>query len=144
MVWQSKVPLWVVFFSWTASLGKILTMDNLLKRHIVVLEWHYMCKRCGESVDHLLLHCPIAYEMWSMVFCLFDIIWVMPQMVMDLLDSWPCNFRQHRNIAIWRIVPHCLMWCIWQEQNTGSFEECEWSILEFKSFFSFLLFSNGV
>ena len=21
-----------------------------------------MCKRCGESVDHLLLHCPIAYD----------------------------------------------------------------------------------
>ena len=32
-----------------------------------------MCKRCGESVDNLLLHCPIAYELWSMVFSLFGI-----------------------------------------------------------------------
>ena len=31
-----------------------------------------MCKRCGESMDHLLLHCPIAYEFWTMVFCLFS------------------------------------------------------------------------
>ena len=30
-----------------------------------------MCKRCGESMDHLLLHCPIAYEFWSMVFLFF-------------------------------------------------------------------------
>ena len=30
-----------------------------------------MCKRCGESMDHLLLHCPIAYELWSMVFFFF-------------------------------------------------------------------------
>ena len=33
MVWQSKVD----FFSWTAALGKILTIDNLRKRHFVVL-----------------------------------------------------------------------------------------------------------
>ena len=32
MIWQSKVPPKVVFFSWSASLGKILTIDNLRKR----------------------------------------------------------------------------------------------------------------
>ena len=58
MVWQSKVPPRVAFFSWSASLGKILTIDNLRKRRIIVLNWCYMCKRCGESMDHLLLHCP--------------------------------------------------------------------------------------
>ena len=86
MVWQSKVPPRIAFFSWTAALGKILTIDNLRKRHFVVLEWCFMCKRCGESVDHLLLHYPIAYEMWSMIFCLFGICWVMPRRVVDLLD----------------------------------------------------------
>ena len=38
MVWQSKVPLTVALFSWTTALGKILTTDNLWKRHIAVLE----------------------------------------------------------------------------------------------------------
>ena len=32
MIWQSKVPPRVAFFSWSASLGKILTTDNLRKR----------------------------------------------------------------------------------------------------------------
>ena len=59
MVWQSKVPPRVAFFSWTVALGKILTIDNLRKKHLVVLEWCFMCKRCGEFVNHLLLHCPI-------------------------------------------------------------------------------------
>ena len=36
MMWQSKVPPRVAFFSWTAALGKILTTDNLWKRHIIV------------------------------------------------------------------------------------------------------------
>ena len=70
MVWQSKVLPRVAFFSWTAGSSKILTIDNLQKRHFVVLEWCFMCKGCGESVDHLLLHCPIASEIWSMIFCL--------------------------------------------------------------------------
>ena len=73
MIWQSKVPPRVAFFSWSASLGKILTTDNLRKRRVMVLDWCYMCKRCGESMDHLLLHCSIAWELWSMVFCLFGI-----------------------------------------------------------------------
>ena len=32
MIWQSKVPPQMAFFSWSASLGKILTTDNLCKR----------------------------------------------------------------------------------------------------------------
>ena len=76
MIWQSKVPPRVVFFSWSASLGKILTTDNLRKRRVLVLDWCYMCKNCGEPVDHLLLHCPIACELWSLVFCLFGIHWL--------------------------------------------------------------------
>lgn len=82
----------VVFFSWSASLGGILTIDNLQKRHILLLDWCYMCKRCMESVDHLLLHCPIAYELWSMVFGLFGINWVMPERVIELFASWLGQF----------------------------------------------------
>ena len=86
--WQSKVPPRVTFFSWSTSLGKILTTNNLRKRHIIVLNWCYMCKRCGESVYHLLLHCPIAYELWSLVLCLFGLQWVMPLKVIELFESW--------------------------------------------------------
>ena len=71
MVRQLKVSPRVAFFSWSASLEKILTIDNLHKRRIIVLDWCYMFKRCGELVNHLLLHCPIAFELWSLVFCLF-------------------------------------------------------------------------
>ena len=63
----------------------------------------------------------------------------MPQRVVDLLDCWSCNFKHHRNIVIWRMVPHSLMWYIQQERNAKSFEGRERSILEFKSFFFFTL-----
>jgi hypothetical protein len=48
------------FFRLVGGSRKILTMDNLRKRHVIVVDRCCMCKRNGESVDHLLLHCEVA------------------------------------------------------------------------------------
>jgi hypothetical protein len=32
-----------------------------------------MCKKCDESIDHLLFHCEVAIEMWSVLFQLFGV-----------------------------------------------------------------------
>ena len=88
LAWHLKVPPRVAFISWAASLGKILSIDNLQKRGIIVLDWCCMCKTRGESANHLLLHCPIAYELWTMVFYLFGLQWVMPKGVIDLFAVW--------------------------------------------------------
>ena len=61
-----KAPPRVAVFVWTTTLGKILTLDNLWKWNIVVLEWYCMYKQGGESIDHLFLHCEVATELWTM------------------------------------------------------------------------------
>jgi hypothetical protein len=66
--WKSKAPLKMTFFVRMAVLGKILILDNLHKKHIIVTELCVLCKHNGESIDHLLLHCEVAMEVWSMVF----------------------------------------------------------------------------
>ena len=100
-----------------------------------------MCKRCGESVDHLLLHCPVTWELWSLVFCLFGIQWLMPHNVLELFEAWQGKFAWHRHIDVWKLVPHCLIWCIWCERNARSFEGYERSLLEIEcGLFSFFLF----
>ena len=71
-----------------------------------------MCKRNGESIDHLLLHCPFAWDLWSMVLGLFGVSWVMPRTVLGLIGCWQGSFGRHRNGHIWSIIPHCLMWCL--------------------------------
>ena len=32
-------------------------------------------------------------------------------------------------------IPHCLMWCIWQERNNRCFEDSERTIADLKLFF---------
>ena len=134
-IWKQKVPSRVAFFVWIATLGTILTIDNLRKKKALILDWCYMRKSKGESVDYLLLHCPIVYEFWSMVFTLFDIHWVMPKSVVELLACWQGNFGHHCNGAIWMAVPHCLMWCIWRERNNQCFEDSKKTIANLKLFF---------
>jgi hypothetical protein len=78
-VWRTKAPPISVFFVWSAVLGKILTLDNLRKRHIIVINKCCMCKRSKETVDHLLLHCEVAFALWAAIFSHFGMAWVMPR-----------------------------------------------------------------
>ena len=116
IIWRSKAPLRVAFFVQTAALGNILTIDNLMKRKVKIIFWCYMCKCNGESVDHLMLHCPIISDLWSMIFSLFGVFWVMPKSVVELLACQQGQFGSHRNGHIWMIIPNCLMQCIWRER----------------------------
>ena len=100
-----------------------------------ILDWCFMCKRNGESVDHLFLHCPFAMDLWSMVLGLFGVSWVMPRTVLGLLGCWQGNFGRHWIGYIWSIIPHCLMWCLWWERNCRCFEDYENSIPDLKLFF---------
>jgi hypothetical protein len=127
-VWKAKVPPRVAFFVWTSALGKILTTDNLRKRRVMIQDWCCMCQMSGESVNHLLLHCPVAWELWSVVLTLFGITWVMPRGVGDLLSCWHGPRNKSEAGKIWKMTPHCLLWCIWQERNARTFNGVEKSI----------------
>ena len=113
-LWKPKVPTKVSFFIWTVALGKILTVDNLRRRKLVAVDWCCMCKRSGETVDRLLLHCPVAQELWNMVCSLFGVYWIMPCGVVDLLASWSGRNYRFNTKLLWSMIPHCLMWLIWR------------------------------
>ncbi len=43
---------------------------------------------------------------------------------MDLLFGWH-NWFGKTSSGVCNLVPHCLMWTIWQEQNSLTFEDVE-------------------
>ncbi|KAG6729257.1 hypothetical protein I3842_01G018300 [Carya illinoinensis] len=134
-IWRHKAPPQAAFFVWNASLGKILTTDNLRKRRVIIVDWCCMCKKGGESVDHLLLHCEVARGLWNEILSRLDLGWVMPESVVAVLDCWT-DLRGIQQIkAMWKMIPICIMWCIWQERNERTFEDKERSMEELKAFF---------
>jgi hypothetical protein len=58
-------------------LGKILIIDNLRKRNLIVINRCCLCKSDGETIDHLLLHCKIACSLWYAIFNRIGLSWVM-------------------------------------------------------------------
>ena len=82
-----KDPSQGCFLLVDCRLRKILTLDILWNKGVTVVDWCYMDKRSGESVNHLLLHCPIASESWTLVWAVFGLLRVMPQSVTDLFSA---------------------------------------------------------
>ena len=107
-IWKVKVPKRVAFFMWTATRGQILTLDNLMHHGRPLVNRYCMCCCNEESMDHLLLSCPIAHSFWTYMLRLFGINWVMPGSVVDLLFCWYHWLGKHSS-DIWNLVPGYLM-----------------------------------
>ena len=75
-----------------------------------------LCHRCGEMVDHLLLHCEKAHQLWSFIFTSFGVSWVMPRTIPYLLFDW-WNWLGKHSSNIWNLFLLCLLWCLWKEWN---------------------------
>jgi hypothetical protein len=80
------------------------------------------CNKNGESVDRLLLHCDVASILWNNIFTRFGMSWVMSRRVIDLFACWWKSGRP-RSAAIWKMVPICILWCVWKERNRRCFED---------------------
>jgi hypothetical protein len=93
-----------------------------------------MCKKSGESIDHLLLHCEIASALWNIIFSCVGLAWVMPRLVVDLFACWRGQFGSLHSATEWRMLPSCLMWHFWREINYRSFEDCERMVVELNAF----------
>ena len=123
-IWRVKAPRGVSFFVWTVAWGRILTCENLMRRGYVMVGCCCMCKSCGESVDHLLLHCDVVQQLWNFFLRSFGVSWVLPATVSKLLFCWHNWWGKHSS-CVWNLVPHCIMWNIWRERNGCTFKDKE-------------------
>ena len=87
-IWCVKIPKRLSFFLWTTTRGGILTIDNLVKKNLSLVNWFCLCPCDKETVDYLLLHCSFAHALWSEVFLLFGVQWVMPNSEYSCLSSF--------------------------------------------------------
>jgi hypothetical protein len=68
----------------------------------VVVEWCCICKKNGESIDHLRFHCDVALVVWSSFYSLFGVEWVMPRRMLDLLSGWGTSLGHGHVTRLWK------------------------------------------
>ncbi|XP_026384899.1 uncharacterized protein LOC113280496 [Papaver somniferum] len=114
-IWSKYWPTKVSFFVWVASLEKISTQDLICRRGWYK-EWvnHcYMCVRDGETANHLLIHCDVAWRIWGIFLKGWNIKCATPPDIITLISSWPSS---RRNGLVLKVLPAAIIWNLWEER----------------------------
>jgi hypothetical protein len=117
-LWKTRLPHKIKVFLWLVRNNKILTKDNLVKRH-----WHGNpdCIFSGllESIDHLFFHCPVARFIWRIIQIAFKLSST-PKDTTDLFGPWINSFyKTEKKLILFGCG--AVIWAIWRTRNDCCF-----------------------
>ena len=138
-IWNPIVPQKLGFFASEAFWGKVLTLDQLKRRGIPIVNRCFLCEEHEETIDHLLIHCSRAKMLWDLLLAITEANWVFPRTVRQLLLAWQSASVGKKRKRVWMAAPLCLFWTLWMERNRVVFENETPSAHRMKSFFLFTL-----
>ena len=122
IIWNSCVKQKIIFFSWEASWGKVLTLDQIQKRGWVLANRCFLCQAHEESINHLLLHCEKTREVEKLFFTLFGVFWVFPSSVRETFLGWNGAWVGKKRRTVWKAGLLCLFWSVWKARNRIAFD----------------------
>ena len=59
---------------------------------------------CRETVDHLLIYCEKAQQLWCFTFRSFGVSWVLPRIVFDLMFGWRNWLGKHLEFSTFVLI----------------------------------------
>ena len=121
-IWNPVIPPIIGFFTWEASWGKMLILDQLKRRGRALANRRFLCEENEEDINHLLLHCKKARMLWDLFLSIVGKSWVFPDSVIQTLLSWQGVPMGKKRKNIWIAAPLCLFWTVWQNRNMLVFE----------------------
>lgn len=85
--WMKGMTPKVNIFFWILLQNKVLTLDNLQKRGMIIINHCALYKNDRKSVDHIILHCQFAKKIWDSIFKIINIEWVFPPTIQLFFSS---------------------------------------------------------
>ena len=117
LIWNPVVPPKIGVFVWEATWGKVLTLDQLKRCGMTLVNRCFMCEEDEENIDHLLIHCKSAKMLWNLFLSIIGTSWVFPQSVLHTLLAWQGAAVGKKRKRIWLAAPLCLFWTLRRARN---------------------------
>ncbi|CDY17870.1 BnaC04g03490D [Brassica napus] len=123
-VWKLQVPPKIKLFLWKIFQGALPVGDRLASRNILV---DTVCKSYSnvESINHLFLHCDVAYKVWNLApfsTCIDS------RGLIDLTTAWKGLYKlvclPPSGIASGPLAPW-ILWSLWLARNNRIFNNKE-------------------
>lgn len=119
--WCKEIPIKVICFVWRAAIGRIPSAEALSSRGIPVST--LSCGLCGEieTVDHILVSCPIASKVrdWICNWCGISLDSpTSTRGILDFVSKWG-RCPKKRNVLT--MIAYGLFWSLWRARNDKSF-----------------------
>ena len=130
-IWKTWAPPRCKFFLWLVSHKRVWTADRLVKGNLPHPESCPLCDQEDETINHLLVGCVFARQVWAQVLQQFGLLHLAPQPAVDRFLGWwkrssaaaPKEVRKGFNSLIILVA-----WEIWKHQNSCVFDNGQPSV----------------
>lgn len=124
-LWVKSAPPKMQFFCWLALRGRVKT-SYFLKRigvlAVTVSSSFVFCNVVEETLDHVLLFCPLIWECWFIMVKWWDLVWAIPSSVQGLLHWWSRDKFKSKESRIRQVIPSVVFWYVWKLRNDCKFK----------------------
>jgi hypothetical protein len=111
-IWRLRAPYGCRFFAWIVSRDRCWMVDCLERRDLPRPVACPLCDQEPETIQHLLLGCVVAREVWAWALNHWDRLAWLPAVDTELLQWWasrPCPRATQR--YLWTAII-LIFWCI--------------------------------
>lgn len=70
------------------------------------------CKAEMETINHVMLLCPLVWRIWSDLVNWWEVKWATPSSVNVLLQWWSGMKFRKNELEIWKVVPLAMFWSL--------------------------------
>jgi len=116
--WHKSVPLKVSNSAWRLFPNRWLTKVNLVRWGVITVDTQLCVSGCGqnETIDHLIIHCPIFGNLWQLIMSWLGVYYVDPQEVTyHFYQFVPSSGGYAPRRSFLHLIWLCCIWVLWMK-----------------------------
>ncbi|CAN1344297.1 Putative ribonuclease H protein At1g65750 [Linum perenne] len=124
-IWARLVPTKVAGFIWQVAHERVSTIDNLIRRGMMIPNRCAMCGKDAESITHLFRECSFASQVWFRFSSRLSVFGPFPLSTQDWFWAWKGMNCSSTFSPCIKVLLHGVLWGLWGERNNRVFRDEE-------------------